>query len=274
MQSQPHILVVDDDQEITTLLCAYLARFGFHAHAAADADAMRAQLARQSIDLVVLDLMLPGTDGLALAREVRARSALPIIMLTARTSPYDRVLGLEMGADDYMDKPFEPRELVARIQSVLRRTHLRGTASPEPRALLDVEALVQSLADDQAELGQPVAVQGHASPLHAQAGALRRAVVNLVENAVRYGGDATIRLRDTREALAIEVRDHGPGLAEAELQRVLEPFYRADGSRHRDHGGVGLGLSIARDIAQRHGGSLTLVNAEGGGLLATVWLPR
>ena len=129
MQSQPHILVVDDDQEITTLLCAYLARFGFHAHAAADADTMRAQLARQAIDLVVLDLMLPGTDGLALAREVRARSALPIIMLTARTSPYDRVLGLEMGADDYMDKPFEPRELVARIQSVLRRTHLRGDAA-------------------------------------------------------------------------------------------------------------------------------------------------
>ncbi len=121
MNAPLQILIVDDDEGITALLCAYLAGFGFTAHAAGDGISMRRQLAAHPIDLIVLDLMLPGTDGLALAREVRQRSRLPIIMLTARSSPYDCVLGLEMGADDYMSKPFEPRELVARIQSVLRR---------------------------------------------------------------------------------------------------------------------------------------------------------
>ena len=121
MNAAPHILVVDDDTGITTLLCAYLQRFGFQAHAAADGDEMRRQLDAHRIDLVVLDLMLPGVDGLALAHALRASSRIPIIMLTARCSPTDRVVGLEMGADDYVSKPFDPRELVARIQTVLRR---------------------------------------------------------------------------------------------------------------------------------------------------------
>lgn len=121
MTHQTHILIVDDDEGITTLMQDYLSRFGFVAHVAGDGVAMRAQLAAHPIDLVVLDLMLPGDDGLTLVREVRQKSLLPVIMLTARANPYDRVLGLESGADDYMCKPFEPRELVARIQTVLRR---------------------------------------------------------------------------------------------------------------------------------------------------------
>ena len=132
-----HILVVDDDAEITTLLTQYLERFGYAAHAAGDGEAMRAQMAAHPIDLVVLDVMLPGTDGITLARELRQRSRVPIIMLTARANPYDCVLGLEMGADDYMGKPFEPRELVARIQTVLRRIAGEPAATP-PRASDDV----------------------------------------------------------------------------------------------------------------------------------------
>jgi two-component system OmpR family response regulator len=115
------ILIVDDDEDITSLLRDYLARFGYAAHTAGDGDGMRRQLALHAIDLVVMDVMLPGVHGLALAREVRQQSAIPIIMLTARSDPYDRVIGLENGADDYVSKPFEPRELVARIQTVLRR---------------------------------------------------------------------------------------------------------------------------------------------------------
>lgn len=126
-----HILVVDDDADITQLLAQYLSRFGFMAHTARDGDAMRSVLAAQPVDLVVLDVMLPGTDGLALARELRSRSRIPIIMLTARGDPYDRVIGLEMGADDYMSKPFEPRELVARIQTVLRRITSGQAPPPE-----------------------------------------------------------------------------------------------------------------------------------------------
>ncbi|WP_198969717.1 response regulator [Xylophilus sp. ASV27] len=136
-KAPPRILVVDDDAEITTLLRDYLARFGFDVQLAGDGEAMRAQLAARPIDLLVLDIMLPGTDGLALAREVRAGSRIPIIMLTARGHPYDRVLGLELGADDYMAKPFEPRELVARIQNVLRRAEASAVAQGRDVASFD-----------------------------------------------------------------------------------------------------------------------------------------
>lgn len=123
-QSMPradHILIVDDDEEIRSLLSAYLGRNGFRASSAADGAAMWKALEGEDVDLIVLDLMLPGEDGLALCRTLRARSQIPILMLTARGEEVDRILGLEMGADDYLPKPFNPRELLARIKSVLRR---------------------------------------------------------------------------------------------------------------------------------------------------------
>ena len=122
MNAQPLILVVDDDREIRTLLSEYLAGNGFRTVEAADGAAMWKALDAARVDLIVLDLMMPGEDGLQLCRTLRARSNLPVIMLTARGQPIDRIVGLEMGADDYLAKPFEPRELLARIRSVLRRT--------------------------------------------------------------------------------------------------------------------------------------------------------
>jgi len=121
------ILVVDDDADITTLLSQYLERYGFRVHCAHDGASMHAQLQQHTIDLIVMDVMLPGTDGLTLARLLRQQSQTPIIMLTARAESYDCVVGLELGADDYMGKPFEPRELVARINSVLRRKSAANT---------------------------------------------------------------------------------------------------------------------------------------------------
>lgn len=114
-------LLVDDDVPIRDLLCNYLARFNIEAVGVADGQAMRETLAAEPFDVVVLDLMLPGEDGLSLCRWLRSESDIPILMLTARCEPTDRIIGLELGADDYMAKPFEPRELVARIQTVLRR---------------------------------------------------------------------------------------------------------------------------------------------------------
>jgi len=165
---------------------------------------------------------------------------------------------------------------IAEMDAMIGATldHLRGAAGSEPRALLDLHALLESLADDQQACGHLVPVRGHAAPLRAQPGALRRCLDNLVGNALRYGGGAEIALHDTPAEVRIEVRDHGPGLPEAELERVLAPFYRMEGSRNRGSGGVGLGLSIAQDIARRHGGRLWLRNAPGGGLLASVALPR
>jgi len=115
------ILIVDDDEDIRKLLEEYLRKNGFDAQAVADGPAMREALAARPASLVVLDLMLPGEDGLSLCRQLRARSQVPVLMLTAKGDPVDRIIGLEMGADDYLAKPFDPRELVARIRSILRR---------------------------------------------------------------------------------------------------------------------------------------------------------
>jgi two-component system OmpR family response regulator len=121
MDETDNILVVDDDTEIRNLLCDYLRKSGYRASAVADGRAMAAALARAKFDLIVLDVMLPGEDGLTLCRKLRAEGDAPVIMLTARGEETDRVVGLEMGADDYLPKPFSPRELLARIKSVLRR---------------------------------------------------------------------------------------------------------------------------------------------------------
>ena len=121
MDSMDHILIVDDDAEIRQLLGDYLRKNGYQASAVAEGKAMQAVLGRQRIDLVVLDLMLPGEDGLSLCRRLRSESDTPVIMLTARGEETDRIIGLEMGADDYLPKPFSPRELLARIRTVLRR---------------------------------------------------------------------------------------------------------------------------------------------------------
>ncbi|MEA5098771.1 MAG: response regulator [Burkholderiaceae bacterium] len=115
------VLIVDDDNEICELLVSYLRDFGLHAQGVHDGINMRAALASHKFDLVILDLMLPGEDGLSLCRELRMSSDIPVIMLTARGETADRVVGLELGADDYIIKPFDPRELVARIHTVLRR---------------------------------------------------------------------------------------------------------------------------------------------------------
>ena len=121
MTKQDHILIVDDDAEIRSLLRDYLHKQGYRVTLAANGREMRAAMNPARPDLVILDLMLPGEDGLSLCRDLRAGADLPIIMLTARGDETDRIVGLEMGADDYVPKPFSPRELLARIKSVLRR---------------------------------------------------------------------------------------------------------------------------------------------------------
>ncbi|MFJ5380614.1 ATP-binding protein [Cupriavidus sp. CER94] len=143
-----------------------------------------------------------------------------------------------------------------------------------PRQRVDMVALLQAVVDDAQEIGQDVRLSGEAAPLLAYPAELRRAVVNLVENAHRYGGAAHIILTDTPERVSIDVCDNGPGIPPAELQRVLEPFYRLESSRSRATGGVGMGLSIAADIVARHGGELKLTNRAEGGLRVSITLPR
>jgi two-component system OmpR family response regulator len=122
MSESPHILIVDDDREIRSLLRDYLEKNGYRATAVADGKGMRRALEQSHIDLIVLDLMLPGEDGLSLCRELRVKSQIPVLMLTALAEEIDRIVGLEVGADDYLAKPFSPRELLGRIKAILRRT--------------------------------------------------------------------------------------------------------------------------------------------------------
>lgn len=121
MSRIPHILIVDDDREIRNLLMRFLTEHGFRVTPAADGRGMLSALKTGRFDLIVLDLMLPGEDGLQLCRRVRQELPIPILMLTALSGEADRILGLEIGADDYLTKPFSPRELVARIKAILRR---------------------------------------------------------------------------------------------------------------------------------------------------------
>lgn len=119
----PHILIVDDHREIRETLAQFLQKNGRRATAVANAEAARQALKQNHVDLVILDIMMPGEDGLSLCRHIREGERIPVILLSARAEDVDRIVGLELGADDYVVKPFNPRELLARIDAVLRRTH-------------------------------------------------------------------------------------------------------------------------------------------------------
>jgi len=134
MSTSPHILVVEDDREISALVARYLRANDCRVSVAADGREMDRQLADGRFDLIVLDLMLPGEDGLSICRRIRRDTRIPIVMLTAKGDALDRIIGLEMGADDYLAKPFNPRELLARIRAVLRRVGEGAEATREGAA--------------------------------------------------------------------------------------------------------------------------------------------
>ena len=152
--------------------------------------------------------------------------------------------------------------------------YLRGEAKLEASVMMDIQALVVSMAEDYQEQGFSIGAGGSAAPVPVYPSALRRALANLIENALRYGGQADVQCSDTAAGVIIAIRDRGPGMPEAELEAVFEPFYRLEASRNKETGGVGLGLSIAREAIRRHGGMLNLTNAAEGGLVATIYLPR
>ncbi len=131
-----HILIVEDETKLATVLRDYLTRDGYSVSLLDRGDGVLDWLSRETPDLILLDLMLPGTDGLSLCRAIRSTQQTPIIITTARVEEIDRLLGLELGADDYICKPFSPREVVARVKAVLRRTHQVPDSTPEPQLQL------------------------------------------------------------------------------------------------------------------------------------------
>ncbi len=153
--------------------------------------------------------------------------------------------------------------------------YLRGLRENEPIRPIDINALIQSLAEDSVASGRRVDVSGQALQAYpGRLAALRRALQNLIDNACKYGNNPRLRIADSAEALRLAVEDDGPGIPEAALLLVTEPYYRPDSARASNTGGVGLGLSIVKDVALLHGGELILANRTQGGLSATLVLPR
>jgi signal transduction histidine kinase len=145
----------------------------------------------------------------------------------------------------------------------------------ETMQMLDLDSLLDSVCADAADAHQQVTLEGRAQmALLGRPLDLRRCLVNLIDNAVKYGREARVTVERTAGSARIRIRDNGPGIAAAELARVFEPFYRIEGSRSRESGGTGLGLTIARNIAEQHGGSIALANQPGGGLEVILTLPE
>ncbi|OLF54989.1 sensor histidine kinase [Pseudomonas chlororaphis] len=163
-------------------------------------------------------------------------------------------------------------DMISMLDATLSYLHEQRTS--EAVQWMDVQALVESLGENAQDQGADVQTSGHCAPLQVQPMALRSCLNNLLDNALRYAGHARISLQDSREQVLIRVIDHGPGIAEEQREAVFEPFYRLEGSRNRNSGGVGLGMTIAREAAERLGGQLHLEETPGGGLTSVICLPR
>jgi signal transduction histidine kinase len=163
-------------------------------------------------------------------------------------------------------------DMISMLDATL--TYLHEQRTSEARQWMDVQALIESLCENAQDQGADVQASGHCAPLQVQPMALRSCINNLLDNALRYAGEGLITLEDHREQLLIRVIDHGPGIAMDKREAVFEPFFRLEGSRNRNSGGVGLGMTIAREAAERLGGQLSLEETPGGGLTAVIRLPR
>jgi signal transduction histidine kinase len=185
---------------------------------------------------------------------------------------------LRLRAENVADVPERDRMLasIAEMDAMISATleFVRDEAKAEPRRRTDLAALLASVVDDMADTGLPVAMEPAQSVVcECQPAALKRAITNLIDNAVKYGKRAHATIRSTPQAVEITIDDEGRGIPEDELVRVFQPYYRVEGSRSRETGGIGLGLAIALSIIQAHGGKLTLSNRSEGGLRARVTLP-
>lgn len=206
----PHLLVVDDDRETRDLLSMYFREQGFDIDAVRDGPDMDAWLAANSTDLVILDLMLPGEDGLSLARRLRADYKLPIVMISARGEEIDRIVGLEVGADDYVPKPFNPRELLARVRAVLRRSAPDTSPATDTGVVefgpfrLDVEQRLLFREGEEIDLSRAEFDLLHIFADHPNRVLSRDSIMDLLSGRERDPFDRSIDVRVTRLRHKIE----------------------------------------------------------------------
>ncbi|MEK7737866.1 MAG: ATP-binding protein [Pseudomonadota bacterium] len=211
-----------------------------------------------------------------LGRYIQDRSRILAAMSHDLKTPITRLrLRADLLEDEDLRQRFEKDllEMEAMVSQTL--DFMRGLDSREPMQAIDIMALLESLQADYQEMGRSVSIEGRTGkPINGSPLLLKRCIANLLDNAIFYGKCARVRVEEKEAELLIRIGDEGPGLAEAELEKVFEPFYRLESSRSRETGGTGLGLSIARNIALAHGGDIRLRNSPQGGLEALLSLPR
>jgi signal transduction histidine kinase len=211
-----------------------------------------------------------------LSRFIEDRTRILAAMSHDLKTPITRMrLRADLLDDEETRQRFEAdlKEMEAMVTDALE--FMRGLGGNEARQAVDVSALLESLQSDNEAMGRTMLVQGRArTPYPAVVSLLKRCLGNLVDNAVLYGDSVTVKVEDTPQCLTLRMLDEGPGIPQAELEKVFEPFHRLEGSRSRETGGTGLGLTIARNIAQMHGGDIKLHNRSGRGLEAVLTLPR
>jgi two-component system phosphate regulon response regulator OmpR len=204
------ILLIEDDSRLAGMVQEYLGKAGYHVIHAENGARGLALHAREPVDVVILDLMLPDGDGLDICRQIRARSDSPILMLTARGDPMDRVVGLEMGADDYLPKPFEPRELLARLRAILRRGRTKSGAEPSPDVLRHGRLEIDRSAREVRLDGAPRPLTGYQFSLllalaeHAGRVMSRDALMDAVKGEQLEAFDRSIDVHVSRIRAAIE----------------------------------------------------------------------
>ena len=201
MTPDSHLLIVDDDERIRTLLQKFLIRNGFLVSAARDSAHARRILSGLDFDLIILDVMMPGEDGISLTKEVRKNSDTPILLLTAKGETQDGILGLEAGADDYLAKPFEPKELLLRLNAILRRVHDQDEAAPLPKVMhlgqvhYDVDRGEMWQGEDRLRL---TATESQLMRIFSSKPGVPLSRSNLVEQLGRDGGQAQERAVDVQ----------------------------------------------------------------------------
>jgi len=237
------ILVVDDDRKTVDLIRLYLEKDEYQVLVAYDGRQALETTRLVHPDLIILDLMLPKIDGLDVCRTIRAETEIPIIMLTAKTTEDDKLVGLDIGADDYITKPFSPREPLADGKGI----SLNAVIDPDlPFVFADPERVRQVLR-------------------------------NLLDNALAYtpsSGNVSIEAGCHNGMVAVSVRDTGSGIAPEHLPFIFERFYRVDKSRTRSTGGAGLGLAIVRQIVEAQGGQVSIDSTLEKGTAVTFTLPK
>jgi signal transduction histidine kinase len=226
----------------------------------------------EAAERLSLDLDSPPLDESGPQEARQAASTFNLMQRRIREQVSQRARMLGAVSHDLRTPLSRLKLRLEQIDATLSYLHEQRTG--ETRHWLDVQALVESMSENAQDQGSDVQFAGTCAPLQVQPMALRSCLNNLIDNALRYAGTARIELTDSREALIIRVIDHGPGIAADKREAVFEPFYRLEGSRNRNSGGVGLGMTISKEAAERLGGRLELEETPGGGLTAVMWLPR